>query len=284
MRRYFGKMERLTDFGDMRSTQVQHLRTLIAALVAVFCIPSAVSTAQTEDDSGDLALITPVAAIGNAPIGLDDNVGFSLRLVHSVRFELSADRCYYQFFVDAHGSSPLAEIRMVLDLSAKGQIVGKTQATVQNLDGRHLSKRIREFAFDGPCDLDGVRLVEAMGDYTPTGANYLVPVDLLERDAISTLDFKPLTVALGVTASLPGAAPVATVASAVTGQLEKSCVVRTSNLRTGPGTEFNIVTILQPGLSVFTEKQTGDGKWHKVRTQYGRRGWVYFTLLSGCPG
>lgn len=258
------------------------LRKLFAMTVTFFCILCTSLPADAQQTSENLALIDP-AAPQSAPIVLNDNPVFSLRLIHSVRFELTEERCYYQFFVDALGSSPLAEVRFLIELSKQGQIVGKTSASVQDLDGVKLSKRIREFAFDGLCSLDGVRVVEAMGDYAPAGANYVLPVNLFEREAVEALDFQPLKIALGPTASLPGAALVEATPSSVTGDLERSCIERTSNLRTGPGTEFNIVTIMQPGLSVFTEKRTGDGKWHKVRTQFGRLGWIYYTLLGRCP-
>ena len=37
---------------------------------------------------------------------LPDDLRFRLRLVHSVRFPLTEQRCYFQFFVDADGFSP----------------------------------------------------------------------------------------------------------------------------------------------------------------------------------
>ena len=259
------------------------LRTLMAAGLTILLI-FGIQVAAKAQDSTDLLALAETNTVESGSGVLANEIAFSVRLVHSVKFALTSERCYYQFFVDALGSSPLAEARFVIELSAKGQIVGQTTASVNNLDGQRISRRIREFAFDGPCRLDGVRVVEATGDYVPEGENYTVLVDLLERKAVTALDFEPLVVALGETAALPGAAPVKETSNSVNGDLERSCVVRTSNLRTGPGTEFNIVTVMQQGLAVFTEKRTGDGTWHKVRTQFGRQGWIYYTLLGGCPG
>ena len=241
-----------------------HLCTMMVAILTAL-LALGVPVMAKAQDSSDLFALTETNARGSGSGVLANEIAFSVRLVHSVKFPLTSERCYYQFFVDALGSSPLAEARFVFELSSKGQIVGQTTASVNNLDGQRISQRIREFAFDGPCRLDGVRIVEATGDYVPEGENYTV-------------------VALGENATLPGAPPVKASSNSVNDDLERSCVVRTSNLRTGPGTEFNIVTVMQQGLAVFTEKRTGDGTWHKVRTQFGRQGWVYYTLLGGCPG
>ena len=260
-----------------------HLCTMMVAILTAL-LALGVPVMAKAQDSSDLFALTETNARGAGSAVLANEIAFSVRLVHSVKFPLTSERCYYQIFVDALGSSPLAEARFVFELSSKGQIVGQTTASVNNLDGQRISQRIREFAFDGPCRLDGVRIVEATGDYVPEGENYTVLVDLLERQAVIALDFEPLVVALGENATLPGAPPVKASSNSVNDDLERSCVVRTSNLRTGPGTEFNIVTVMQQGLAVFTEKRTGDGTWHKVRTQFGRQGWVYYTLLGGCPG
>lgn len=214
---------------------------------------------------------------------LSKDIRFSVQLVHSVKFPLTEDRCYYQFFVDAKGSDALAEVRFDLEMALEGRIVGSTSALVTELDGTRLSKRIREFAFDGPCRLDGVRVVAATGGYQPRGAQYTLPVDLIQRNAVSTTDFEPLEIALGTTALLPGAPDIEDDAGSKNGNMQRVCIKQVSNLRTGPGTEFNIITVLQPGIEAFIERRTSDGTWNRIRTQFGRQGWVYYTLVWGCP-
>ncbi len=238
--------------------------------------------AQAQQDGSGVALASLRNAPGDSPL-LGENVEFSLQVIHSVKFSLTAERCYYQFFVDALGSSPLSEVRFDIELAHEGRIVAKTQATVADLDGRRVSKRIREFAFDGPCQLDGIRIVEAVGSFENPGLTAVLNVNLFERNAVSTQEFEPLDIALGLTSRLPGAALAEVPEASGLNSLERGCIVRASNLRTGPGTEFNIVTILEPGMSVFVEKRTGDGTWNRVRTQFGRQGWIYYTLLGSCP-
>ena len=241
---------------------------------------SAKALAQLNDSS--LALSSLRSVQGDTQL-LSDNIEFSLQVIHSVKFPLTAQRCYYQFFVDALGSSPLAEVRFDIELALQGRILGKTNATVSDLDGNRVSKRIREFAFDGPCRLDGIRIVEAVGSFESPGITAPLTVNLFERQAVSTRDFEPLEVALGVSSRLPGAAVAEAAVASGLNSLERGCIARASNLRTGPGTEFNIVTILEPGMAVFVEKRTGDGTWNRVRTQFGRQGWIYYTLLGDCP-
>ena len=67
-----------------------------------------------------------------------------------------------------------------------------------------LSRRIREFAFDGPCSLDGLRLISATGAFQPAGVNYTAPVDLLEADSVTTASFRPLGILIGADAPLSG--------------------------------------------------------------------------------
>lgn len=234
--------------------------------------------AELEQALGDSSPASPGTS---AVLGKD--VQFSVQLVHSVKFPLTTDRCYYQFFVDAKGSNALDDVRFDMELALEGRIVGTTSAVVSDLDGNMLSKRIREFAFDGPCRLDGVRVIAATGGFAPLGAQFTVPVDLFERNSVSTADFEPLEVALGDTAPLPGAKAIQAQAITDTDNLERACIKQVSNLRTGPGTEYNIVTVLQPGTATFIEKRTGDGTWNRIRTQFGRQGWVYYTLLQDCP-
>ena len=143
-------------------------------------------------------------ASASAASGLADNVGFRLRLVHSVRFPLTDQRCYFQFFVDAAGSSPLEGASLALELVEDGRVVGLNQVEIADLSGQGLSRRICEFAFDGPCSLDGLRLISATGAFQPAGVNYTAPVDLLESDSVTTASFRPLGILIGADAPLSG--------------------------------------------------------------------------------
>ena len=261
-----------------------------AAAAAGESVQAADSTEAAEADEAadaadalNAALINAASALGDGSAVLSNDLTFSLRLVHSVKFPLTTDRCYYQFFVDAQGSDALSDVRFDLDLALDGRILGSTSVVVSDLDGGMLSKRIRQFAFDGPCQMDGVRVTAATGGFTPLGAEYSLPVDLFERGGVSTADFEPLEIALGGTARLPGAPVIKDERDTVNGNLERVCIKQVSNLRTGPGTEYNIVTVLQPGTESFIERRTGDGTWNQIRTRTGQRGWVYFTLVWGCP-
>lgn len=49
------------------------------------------------------------------------------------------------------------------------------------------------------------------------------------------------------------------------------------NLRQGPSTKSPVVTVLGPSTPVFPERH--DGAWVLVRTQRGRVGWIYGSLL-----
>lgn len=258
-----------------------NLRVLAAFWLANFAVFSPFSFASAQQENSDiLASLTPASSTVQTLAG---NVEFSVKVIHSVKFPLTSERCYYQFFVDALGSSPLSEVRFDIELAREGRIIGLAQAAVSDLDGARLSKRIREFAFDGPCRLDGIRIIEATGGFRPAGSQFSLPVNLFERQAVLTENFEPLEIALGATARLPGAAEIKVASTSGLDDLERECIVRSTNLRTGPGTEFNIVTVLQPGMSVFIERRTGDGTWNRVRTQFGRQGWVYCTLLGDCP-
>lgn len=107
---------------------------------------------------------------------LPDDLRFRLRLVHSVRFPLTEQRCYFQFFVDADGSSPLEGASLALELVEDSRVVGLNRVEIADLSGQGLSRRVREFAFDGPCSLDGLRLISATGAFQPAGVNYTAPV------------------------------------------------------------------------------------------------------------
>lgn len=49
------------------------------------------------------------------------------------------------------------------------------------------------------------------------------------------------------------------------------------NLRTGPGTQFGIITPMYNGTQLQILEWAG--KWVRVRTQYGHEGWAYSSYL-----
>ena len=121
--------------------------------------------------------------------------------MHSVRFPLTEQRCYFQFFVDADGSSPLEGASLALELVEDGRVVGLNRVEIADLSGQGLSRRVREFAFDGlqPRWL----AISATGAFQPAGVNYTAPVDLLEADSVTTAAFRPLGIR-GADAPLSG--------------------------------------------------------------------------------
>lgn len=258
-----------------------NLKKLAAFWLTIFAVLNPISPANAQQGNSDI--LADLTSAASAVQTLNDTVSFSLKVVHSVKFPLTDARCYYQFFVDAQGSSPLSEVKFNIELAREGRIIGLTEASVSDLDGTRLSNRIREFAFDGPCQLDGIRITEAIGGFQPASSQFSLLVNLFERQAISIEAFEPLEIALGTDARLPGAPEIKVAPTSGLNDLERECMVRATNLRSGPGTDFNIVTILQPGVPVFIERRTGDGTWNQVRTQFGRQGWVYYTLLGSCP-
>ena len=188
---------------------------LLLFFVAVMAISGRVALAQDNGSTSTLgaflASATGEAAGGSvseastsAATGLADDVAFRLRLVHSVRFPLTDQRCYFPFFVDAAGSSPLEGASLALELVEDGRVVGLNQVEIAELSGQGLSRRIREFAFDGPCSLDGLRLISATGAFQPAGVKYTAPVDLLEADSVTTASFRPLGILIGADAPLFG--------------------------------------------------------------------------------
>ena len=189
---------------------------LLLFFVAVIAISGRVALAQDNGSTSTLgaflASATGEQAAGDsvseastsAATGLADDVAFRLHLVHSVRFPLTDQRCYFQFFVDAAGSSPLESASLALELVEDGRVVGLNQVEIADLSGQGLSRRIREFAFDGPCSLDGLRLISATGAFQPAGVKYTAPVDLLEADSVTTASFRPLGILIGADAPLSG--------------------------------------------------------------------------------
>ena len=189
---------------------------LLLFFVAVMAISGRVALAQDNGSTSTLgaflASATGEQAAGgsvseastSAATGLADDVAFRLHLVHSVRFPLTDQRCYFQFFVDAAGSSPLEGASLALELVEDGRVVGLNQIEIADLSGQGLSRRIREFAFDGPCSLDGLRLISATGAFQPAGVKYTAPVDLLEADSVTTASFRPLGILIGADAPLSG--------------------------------------------------------------------------------
>ncbi len=56
-------------------------------------------------------------------------------------------------------------------------------------------------------------------------------------------------------------------------------VVRTSNIREGPGLNFKVLVTLDPGTQVTGYSYKG--KWVQVSLEDGTRGWVFQTLVGG---
>ena len=196
---------------------------LLLFFVAVMAISGRVALAQdagttstfgaflassTDEQAGLAGAGAGVGAGAGARAGaasvLPDDLRFRLRLVHSVRFPLTEQRCYFQFFVDADGSSPLEGASLALELVEDGRVVGLNRVEIADLSGQGLSRRVLEFAFDGPCSLDGLRLIGATGAFQPAGVNYTAPVDLLEADSVTTAAFRPLGILIGADAPLSG--------------------------------------------------------------------------------
>ncbi|MBB25207.1 MAG: hypothetical protein CME02_06765 [Geminicoccus sp.] len=150
---------------------------LLLFFVAVMAISGRVALAQdagtTSTSGAFLASSTDEQAglAGPASV-LPGVIRFRLRLVHSVRFPLTEQRCYFQFFFYADGSSPLEGASLALELVEDGRVVGLNRVEIADLIGKGLSRRVREFAFDGPCSLDGLRLISATGAFQPAGDSH----------------------------------------------------------------------------------------------------------------
>lgn len=54
-------------------------------------------------------------------------------------------------------------------------------------------------------------------------------------------------------------------------------VVKTANVRTGPGTNYSILTKVNPGTQIKAMGQQGN--WYQVTLPDGRIGWIYTTLV-----
>ena len=147
-----------------------NLKKLAACWLTFFAVLNPFSRAIAQQESNEiLADLTPGTSAVQA---LSDTVEFSVKVSHSVKFPLTSERCYYQFFVDSLGSSPLSEANFEIELAHEGRIIGQIEASVTDLNGARLSKRIREFGFDGPCRLDGVRIIGATGKFQPVGSQF----------------------------------------------------------------------------------------------------------------
>lgn len=206
--------------------------------------------ASSTDERAGLAGAGAGAGAGAASV-LPDDVRFRLRLVHSVRFPLTEQRCYFQFFVDADGSSPLEGASLALELVEDGRVVGLNRVEIADLSGQGLSRRVREFAFDGPCSLDGLRLISATGAFQPAGVNYTAPVDLLEADSVTTAAFRPLGILIGADAPLSGLNGL----TAGTGQTASTGVSETG---TGTGTGTATGGADRTTVAAVTTEEAGD--------------------------
>jgi hypothetical protein len=52
------------------------------------------------------------------------------------------------------------------------------------------------------------------------------------------------------------------------------------NVRSGPGTGYEIVTTLSPDTRVSVLDQSADGAWYKIRLEDGQEGWISTSLLT----
>ena len=237
---------------------------LLLFFVAVMAISGRVALAQDAgttstfgaflaSSADERAGLAGAGAGAGAASVLPDDLRFRLRLVHSVRFPLTEQRCYFQFFVDADGSSPLEGASLALELVEDGRVVGLNRVEIADLSGQGLSRRVREFAFDGPCSLDGLRLISATGAFQPAGVNYTAPVDLLEADSVTTAAFRPLGILIGADAPLSGLNGL----TAGTGQTASTGVSETGT-GTGTGTGTATGGADRTTVAAVTTEEAGD--------------------------
>ena len=108
---------------------------------------------------------------------LPDDLRFRLRLAGiGVRFPLTEQRCYFQFFVDADGFSPLEGASLALELVEDGRVVGLNRVEIADLSGQGLSRRVRERHRKPSTGLAGrgrwlapVQISGATGAFQPAG-------------------------------------------------------------------------------------------------------------------
>ncbi len=98
--------------------------------------------------------------------------------------------------------------------------------------------------------------------------------------AVTPASVVPATPVLAITASpfpatvAPTQPPVPTPASAYV------LIGAPANLRQGPGTNYTVLTVLQPGDQAAITGQSADQNWWQVRTSSGLSGWVFTSLVT----
>lgn len=130
--------------------------------------------------------------------------------------------------------------------------------------------------------------LNALMEYTPTQTGVLNLQAIAYRGAVSSL---PAEVALtviqaGITQIVP-TGPVITYEPPILSTYDPTCrlVTNTSvNLRTGPGTNYDRILILNAGATTLITGRTADNSWWQVRVNTVT-GWVsgqYVTLYGNC--
>jgi uncharacterized protein YraI len=79
---------------------------------------------------------------------------------------------------------------------------------------------------------------------------------------------------------LQPAPATATAAPAVTQGAAYALIQAPTNLRWGPGPNYSILTVLQPGDQAPITGRSQDGNWWQVRSAGGQTGWVFTSLVA----
>ncbi len=129
----------------------------------------------------------------------------------------------------------------------------------------------------------GDRNMTVLLDYTPTSEGSLILQVIAYRGSVTS---SPVTITVTVTRSATPTnttAPIVVVTQPpVVNPNDPTCRVVTSssvNLRTGPGTVYDVITILASGVAAPITGRVGDNSWWQVR--FGSlTGWVSNTVVT----
>lgn len=129
----------------------------------------------------------------------------------------------------------------------------------------------------------GDRNMTVLLDYTPTTEGSLILQVIAYRGSVTS---SPVTITVTVTRSATPtnttAPQVATQQPPVVNPNDPTCRVVTNssvNLRTGPGTVYDVITILASGVAAPITGRVGDNSWWQVR--FGSlTGWVSNTVVT----
>lgn len=78
----------------------------------------------------------------------------------------------------------------------------------------------------------------------------------------------------------PSATPTAVPATPTATPLLARVAVA-ANMRSGPGLEFAVVSVVEAGVSVSLEQRQGD--WYQIRSPAGLLGWMFVSVLDIDP-